>query len=102
MSDRAPRTAFLDRPIARLVALGILVLVLAAIAGVHREALFPPDTASVASGDPAAPCIAERVAGIDAMADEGTIDASQAALFKSRAEALCRAQAGQTGAPPRN
>ncbi len=44
--------------------------------------------------DPAARYIAERGAGIDAMAAEGTIDAARAKLIKARAEARCRSQAG--------
>ena len=45
--------------------------------------------------DPAARCIAERGAGIDAMAAEGTIDAARAKLFKARAEAWCRSRTDQ-------
>ena len=55
--------------------------------------IFPPTDAPLAD-DPAAACIAERWAGIDAMAADGTIDAARATLFKARAEALCRSQAG--------
>ena len=39
-------------------------------------------------------CITERSAGIDTMQADGTISADQASLFKSRADALCRSQAG--------
>jgi hypothetical protein len=90
----------LDRPAARLAALGVVVLVAAILGYIHRNDLFPPEAAEAAANDPAAACIAQRAAGIDGMFADGTINAEQASLFKGRAEALCRAQAGQTGAPP--
>ena len=39
--------------------------------------------------------MAERGAGIDAMAADGTIDATRAKSFKARAQAWCRSQADQ-------
>lgn len=90
----------LDGPAARLVALAVLAGVVALLGYVHRERIFPPDPAAVASEDPAALCLAERAADIDGMVAEGAITKEQASLFKSRAEALCQAQAGNTGAPP--
>ncbi len=81
-----------DAPAARLAALGVFVLAAAALGWFHRDDIFPPDAASLAD-DPAARCIAERWAGIDQMAAEGTIDAAHAKLFKTRAEAWCRSQA---------
>ena len=95
-----PPDTFLDRPAARLAALGVVVLIAAAVATLHRDTLFPPDAAAVAGDDPAAPCIAKRAADIARMLADGTITAGQAGLFESRAEALCRSQAGQTAAPP--
>ena len=76
-----------------MVALGVFVPAAVALAGFHRGDIFPPE-APVAD-DPAARCTAERGAGIDAIAAEGTIDAARAKLFKARAEARCRSQAGQ-------
>ena len=91
----------LDRPGARLVALGIVALVVATLGYIHWDDVFPGEAATAAANDPAAPCIAQRTADIEAMRVEGTFSAEQANLFKTRAEALCRAQAGrQTGAPP--
>ena len=95
-----PAESILDRPAARLAALGVVVLIVAAVGYLHRERLFPPDAAAVAADDPAAPCIAQRSADIAQMRADGTITAEQASLFESRAEALCRAQAGQAAAPP--
>ncbi|MDH3793040.1 MAG: hypothetical protein OEU09_12380 [Rhodospirillales bacterium] len=90
----------LDRPAARLVALGVVALVIATLGYIHWEDVFPSEDAKAAADDPAAPCITQRTADIEAMRAEGTLSAEQASLFKTRAEALCRAQAGQTGAPP--
>ncbi len=98
--DAKPARSALDGPPARLAALAVLLGVVALLGYVHRERLFPPDPAAVAADDPAALCFAERAAGIDAMAAEGTITEAQASLFKSRAEAFCQAQAGATAAPP--
>jgi hypothetical protein len=89
-----PPAGFLDRPAARVLALAVLLACAAALAWMHRADLFPAAAGPGAAGDPAAACIAQRSADIDRMQDDGVIDASQAALFKSRAEALCRSQAG--------
>ncbi len=91
--------SFLDRPAARLLALGVVDLVVVALGYIHREDIFPGEAGEAAADDPAAPCIAQRTADIEVMREEGTINAQQADLFKSRAEAMCRAQAGQAGAP---
>jgi hypothetical protein len=76
------------------VALGVFLLAAAALGWFHRADIFPPDAALLAD-NPAARCIAERWAGIDAMAADGTIDAARAKLFKARAEAVCRSQASK-------
>ena len=75
------------------LAFGVFVLAAAALGWFHRDDIFPPE-APVAD-DPAARCIAERGAGIDAMAADGTIDATRAKSFKARAQAWCRSQADQ-------
>ena len=89
----------LDRPFARLGALGVFFAVAALLGYVHRDDLFPPPAPAVDPNDPVALCLAERAPGIAAMRADGTIDERQAALFMSRAEALCQAQAGQASAP---
>jgi len=90
----------LEGAAARLAALGVILLVLAALGWIHWQRVFPPAAQPLATDDPAALCYVERTADIDAMQAEGSINAERAALFKSRAEAFCRAQAGQTSAPP--
>ena len=99
-STSTGRQGPLDGLAARLVALLVLLLVVACIAWVNRDSLFPPEQAEVPADDPVALCLAERAVGIDKMLAEGTINEGQATLFKSRAEALCQAQQGQSGAPP--
>ena len=101
MTQAAHRNrSVLDGLAARLAALAVLVGVVALLGWIHRERLFPPDPAAVAADDPAALCFAERAVDIDATAAEGTITEAQASLFKSRAEALCHAQAGGSAEPP--
>src|SRR3546814_15037788 len=85
---------FLDRPVARLCAVGVALLMAAALAFMHRDDLFPPERSAVNADDPVARCLAERAVDIDKMAAEGTVTGEQAALFKSRAEALCQDQVG--------
>ena len=96
-----PKRAALDRPAARLAALGVFLAAAAVLALVHRDDLFPPEPAAIAADDPVAICLAARAKDIDRMRADGVIDAGQATLFKSRAEALCVAQEGQGGPPPR-
>ena len=89
----------LDRPFARLGALGVFFALAALLGYLHRDDLFPPPAPAVDPNDPVALCLAERAPGIEAMRADGTIDERQAALFLTRAEALCQAQAGQANAP---
>ncbi len=89
----APRPSALDGRAARVVALGVFLLAAGALGWFHRDDIFPPDAAALAD-NPIARCIAERWAGIDEMAADGTVDAARAKLFKARAEAWCQAQAG--------
>lgn len=100
MTQDSQEVSFLDRPAARLCALGVAVLMVAALGFMHRDDLFPPEQAALNPDDPVALCLAARAADIDKMAAEGTINADQARLFKSRAEALCQAQLGNSGPPP--
>jgi hypothetical protein len=101
MAGSPREVSFLDRPVARLCAIGVALLMAAALAFMHRDDLFPPEAADGhAADDPVALCLAERAADIDRMAAEGTITAQQAELFKSRAEALCQAQVGGGSGPP--
>ena len=89
--------SFLDRPAARLVALGVLLLVAASLAFMHRDDLFPPPPAATIADDPVARCLAERAAGIEQMLADGVIDEAQAGQFKGRAAALCAPRAARAG-----
>ncbi len=92
----------LDRPVARVVALGVFLCVAAILAWIHRDDLMPPPEApALAADDPVALCLAARAEDIDQMRADGVIDEGQATLFKSRAEALCVAQEGQGSGPPK-
>ncbi len=93
------RASALDRPPARVAAFGVFLLAAGALAWMHRDDIFPPE--AVPADDPVALCVAGRWAGIDEMVADGTVDTARAALFKSRAEALCQAQAGQGSGPPK-
>lgn len=84
--------ALLDRPIARFIALGVVLLCVAGLAWLHRADLLPASFAPQAADDPFARCFAERAAEIDGMVNEGMVGTEQADLFKSRAVAMCRAQ----------
>jgi hypothetical protein len=91
---------FLDRPIARGLAALVLIGSIAALAYLERDRLGWAEAEGSAADDPFARCFAERSAQIDRMQDEGVIEAAQAALFKTRAEAMCRAQTEGGGRAP--
>jgi hypothetical protein len=61
------------------------------LAWLERERLWTVASSVSGTDDPFARCFAERAAAIDRMQAEGTIQAAQAELFKTRAEAMCRA-----------
>ena len=87
-----PAPAFLDRPIARLLALGVALACVATLAWLHRADLYPAMATAEVADDPFARCLAQRSAQIDDMVSEGVVGPEQASLFKSRAEAMCRAE----------
>ena len=99
---RAPRRPFLDRPIARALAGLVFLACVAALVYLERERLWQVAADQSAADDPVARCFAERAAEIDRMVAENAIDQAQAELFKTRAEAMCRATAegAEGGAPP--
>ncbi|NIA69560.1 hypothetical protein HBA54_13240 [Pelagibius litoralis] len=101
MVDSPEKVSFLDRPLARVCAVGIALLMVAVLGWMHRDDILPsPEGAAPAADDPVARCLAERSGDIDRMVAEGTITAEQAQLFKGRAEALCQAQQGGGSGPP--
>ena len=86
----------LDRPAARLVAIGIGLAALAALTAIHREDLRALMAGPApAAADPLSRCIAEHHATIDRGVAEGVFQPAQAALFKQRAEGLCRSTVPQ-------
>jgi hypothetical protein len=99
---QAPRRSFLDRPIARVLAAVVFLGCVAALAYIERERLWQGTADQSAADDPFARCFAERAAEIDRMVAENAIDQAQADLFKTRAEAMCRAtmEGPGDGAPP--
>jgi hypothetical protein len=94
---QASRRPFLDRPIARVLAAVVLVGCVAALVYIERERLWPTTAGESAADDPFARCFAERAAQIEKMQDEDLIQPAQAELFKTRAEAMCRAEAQGPG-----
>ena len=92
-----PAPHFLDRPAARVLAVFCFLLAAAGLAYMHREDLLGgPAEAGKPEAGPFAACMAERGAAIDAMVREGAVKAEQAAMFRSRAEAMCRGITSET------
>ncbi|PTW60015.1 hypothetical protein C8N35_10515 [Breoghania corrubedonensis] len=93
MASTAERP-FLDRPAARLVAIGIALAAAGALAWINRDAFSSaPSTTSVATSNPdLAACLDERVGAVDAMRRDGVINEQQYGLFRSRAQAYCTAR----------
>jgi hypothetical protein len=96
------RRHFLDRAPARVLAAVICLGSVAMFAWLERDRFWPTASTRTGADEAFARCFAERAAQIDRMQTDGVIDASQAELFKNRAEAMCRAEtAGRSaGAPP--
>ncbi len=97
-------TAFLDRPAARLGGVVVFLLCGAALVYLHRNDIWPPPTVEAARGDdPLARCSHDRLAVIDEQLHQGVLTPEQAELFRTRVDALCRAQnrkSGPEGLPP--
>lgn len=99
---RSAGRPFLDRPIARVLAAVVLLGCIAALVYLERERFWPTASNETAADDPFRRCFAERAGQIDQMLADGLIQAAQAELFKTRAEAMCRSetQGPGGGAPP--
>jgi hypothetical protein len=97
------RDSFLDRPIARVMAGGVIAGVIAVLAIQHWDDVFPPErqAAQLDPNDPVAVCIAQERAQIETMVEQNPSMAPQKDLFLQRAEARCQATAGggNAGAP---
>lgn len=102
MSAPAAGPSRLDGPLPRLLALLLILACVAALAYLHREALFPGEEAPLTAGNPAlAACLAERIGAVDRMRAEGIVNEAQYGAFRARAEAFCQQQfGGDAGAPP--
>ena len=99
---RGSRRPFLDRPVARVLAALVFLACVAALVYLERERLWQAAADQSAADNPFERCFAERAAEIDRMVAENLIEEAQAALFKTRAEAMCRAttEGSESGAPP--
>ncbi len=80
---------FLDRPAARIVAIGVIALALAALAAIHRDDLFGTEPQPETLNPEFVKCRDERVAQIAEMYSEGVISQRQRQQFEARAIALC-------------
>jgi hypothetical protein len=79
---------------ARLVAVGLFLAALGFLAWYERDRLFPEEIVETADPAEAAyrACVKGRFADIDGMRADEVITGAQEKLFKSRADAYCRAQ----------
>ncbi len=97
-----PSDSFLDRPVARLLALAVIAGVVAVLTLQHWDDLFPQQTQEVADpNDPVAQCIARETAQIERMVADNPGMAAQKELFVQRAQARCQAMEGSGAGPPR-
>ncbi|WP_421708897.1 hypothetical protein [Algihabitans sp.] len=97
--SQSSNDSFLDRPAARLVAVGVICGVIAVLAIQHWDDLFPPpaEEVTVDANDPVALCIAREREQIEGMVASNPQMAAQRDLFLQRAEARCQATAGGGG-----
>ncbi len=96
----ASQRPWLDGRAARGVAVLVAASAGAVLAYLHRDDLFPSQRMAPPEEAAFVGCMAERAAGIDEMVRQQVITSEQEALFRQRAEALCRAQAAPAGAAP--
>jgi hypothetical protein len=96
------RQSFADGPVARLIAVLVILVCAATLVYLHRETLFHSGgTTETAAGNPElAACLAERLGAVDKMRAEGVINEAQYDVFRSRAEAFCQQQFGDSNGPP--
>jgi hypothetical protein len=100
------RASALDRWPARAAALLVAAAALGSLSYIHRRDLFPAAAPPAeAAPDPFRDCMAQRGGDVDRLLQEGMIQQAQADLFRSRAEARCRAEANKAsgsaaGGPP--
>ena len=82
----------------------MFALCAASLVYIHRKDIWPaPKVEAGASDDPIALCMRDRLAVIDGQFRDGVLKPEQAALFRTRVEALCQTQnrrGGPEGLPP--
>ncbi len=84
------RPAPLDRPAARLAALGVALAALAALAFYHRADILPPAAAPDSPGQAAfRECFEPRAAQLAGSLENGELTQAQVRQFRGRAEAFC-------------
>ncbi len=89
MSGR-DRPALLDRPAARLAALGVAAAALAALAFYHRADILSPGPVPDTPGQAAfRDCFEPRAAQLAGSLERGELTRDQVTLFRGRAEAIC-------------
>jgi len=83
----------LDRRGARVTAVAVAAVMVAALVYIHRDDLMarPADTADAPTGALAA-CLEARLGAVDQMIADGVVGPGKASLFKDRARALCTTQ----------
>ncbi len=82
-----------DRRGARGTPLAVALVMIAALAAIHRDDLTA-NSETTAEGPPGAlaACLAERLGAVDQMIADGVVGPEKASLFKDRAQALCHTQ----------
>lgn len=73
-----------------MLALGVAAASVALAFYINRDDFLPVAEEASPQDTAYQACVSERHAGIDDMIRDGVINDTQANLFKSRAEALCR------------
>ena len=99
MNDRSQHS-WIDGRGARVAAILVAAVAAGALAYLHRDAFFPPERKVSPQEAAFERCMGERKAGIDEMVRQQAITTDQEALFRQRAEDLCRAQAASEEPPP--
>jgi hypothetical protein len=101
MRAPAPPRRFIDSAAARGLAVLCFLLAAAVLAYLNRDLwLTPPAGGAKPGEDDYARCVADRTQAVEMNLREGVISLEQAAMFRGRAEALCRAQTSGPGGPP--
>ncbi len=88
----AAHPPFLDRPIARWLAVLCFLLSVGVLAFMHRNDLLGRASQAPAGDDLLAQCVAARGAQVEQMLKEGLVSQEQADRVRNQLEPVCRAQ----------